>query len=509
MVLRRALDNKADPDTILDDEGSTALMFAAEYADDVAVPLLLRHDADVHRRDATGKTALNRMMASEFMQTQATDFAEDRVARILNLFQKAGADFNTRDDDGRTPLYHAATVDDIDGYRIAEMLIEHGADVNGRTNQGWTPLMVAAGVPPSYPPLRQKGVLYLFLMDKGADPEASGDDGLTPLVAAVQYGNYAMVECLRERGVAFTTPAPFSYLEPVIAAVAGDTDRVQAALATTEGRDVDVRCLCERTALIWASERGDTDVMRVLLNHGADAEARDQLGWRPLLFAILRARLDACALLIDHGADMSAPIGSEIRGMPDSYNALAWAVECNTQDPPHYRSHRAIIRLLLERDAPIPDSLAVWTAARAGSAELVTSLWERGDAVAVHEAVMAGATEVLEALLNAGGDPNDVVRVEMRPAIHSALDRGNEEVVRILLRHGARIDYADRKGKKSKGIKTALMTAAECGQMGIVRLLLEAGADPKAVDRSGERAADYAEKNGHESIAALLRDLPA
>lgn len=57
MLLHRALVNKTDSDTILGDEGSTALMFAAEYADGVAVPLLLRHGGGT-RPDGYGATTI-------------------------------------------------------------------------------------------------------------------------------------------------------------------------------------------------------------------------------------------------------------------------------------------------------------------------------------------------------------------------------------------------------------------------------------------------------------------
>ena len=61
------------------------------------------------------------------------------VDSVKSLIEK-GADVNTENDWGCTPLHYAADSGYVD---IAKLLIEHGADVNAKDSDGWTPLHYA------------------------------------------------------------------------------------------------------------------------------------------------------------------------------------------------------------------------------------------------------------------------------------------------------------------------------------------------------------------------------
>ena len=52
---------------------------------------------------------------------------------------------------------------------------------------------------------------------------------------------------------------------------------------------------------------------------------------------------------------------------------------------------------------------------------------------------------------------------------------------------------------------TPLYYAAACGHLDVVRALLNAGADKPIADNDGKKPIDYARKNGHDAIVALLR----
>jgi ankyrin repeat protein len=94
-----------------------------------------------------------------------------RVRELL----AAGADPDTPDQDGRSPLFSAVLGNSLG---VLALLLESGADPNLRDNDGWTPLHFAA----------QESVAEIarILLGRGADPNIQDNDGATPLWRAVQ-----------------------------------------------------------------------------------------------------------------------------------------------------------------------------------------------------------------------------------------------------------------------------------------------------------------------------------
>jgi len=86
------------------------------------------------------------------------------------------------------------------------------------------------------------------------------------------------------------------------AAVANAADRVRDLLA--EGHPADETDEYGVTPLMWAARYNAVHVMALLLDAGADVNARDTNNrWTALLHAIHKQHPDAVALLLEHGAD--------------------------------------------------------------------------------------------------------------------------------------------------------------------------------------------------------------
>jgi hypothetical protein len=145
----------------------------------------------------------------------------------------------------------------------------------------------------------------------------------------------------------------------------------------------------------------------------------------------------------------------------------------------------------------------------------VRLLGSRGQTL-LHDAAMAGETELTAVLIRSGADPvakereghtplyravtGDVARqllaagasvdVASGPtrgtALHQAARRGCVSVAQALLDHGAAIEARDAKKV------TPLRRAVNCRQLEIVRLLIRRGADPHAADRRGVTPLDVA-----------------
>lgn len=109
------------------------------------------HSADVNERD------------------ESPDSATRGVAK---LWIKYGADINSRDKTGWTPLHKASRFERLD---IAKLLLDHGADVDAQKQDDWTPLHHAVG--------NYYLEIVKVLLEQRARADSLNDEGRTPDVA--------------------------------------------------------------------------------------------------------------------------------------------------------------------------------------------------------------------------------------------------------------------------------------------------------------------------------------
>ncbi|GHV12216.1 hypothetical protein FACS189491_04820 [Spirochaetia bacterium] len=200
--------------------GRTPLMWAASSDNADMVRLLLGAGADITARTEDGNTAparahlgttayaiLRAAARAAGMSVDAIDaeaffeLCKSGTAKEVRAAIDAGADVNTHDRHGRTPLIFAATFNDADTVRI---ILDAGADVNSVDDGGIGPLMAAAA--------KNKSAVARLLLDAGADVNAADDDGWTPLMFAASAEVFAeitdnedMVRLLLDAGADITT----------------------------------------------------------------------------------------------------------------------------------------------------------------------------------------------------------------------------------------------------------------------------------------------------------------
>ena len=160
-IVKLLVEKGADT-TIADKMGNTVLHVAAYYPgySDLIVEFLLdQRSADVHSRNARGKTPLH--LTAETLQYEKAEM----------LLQK-GALVNAMDNEGFTPLHVA-----VRGHcppTFCQVLIERGADVNAADKKGNTVLHIAAGKP-SY----RVQYMLSFLVKHGEDATIRNKKGKT------------------------------------------------------------------------------------------------------------------------------------------------------------------------------------------------------------------------------------------------------------------------------------------------------------------------------------------
>ncbi len=170
-------------------------------------------------------------------------------------------------------------------------------------------------------------------------------------------------------------------------------------LITERPEHVNARIWQSETPLHAAAAEGHTDILSLLIDHGADLKARELSGNTPLHRAAWNARLEAGEYLLNRGADIDAR---------NQYNktALIYAT---------MEGHVEFARMLLERGTVID--------ARCDS-----------DMTALHWAAMRGKTEVARLLLEHGADVNVRDALDNTPSHWASR---YPEVVELLSVYGA------------------------------------------------------------------------
>jgi ankyrin repeat protein len=105
-------------------------------------------------------------------------------------------------------------------------------------------------------------------------------------------------------------------------------------LLIDRGADVNSRDLEGWTPLHEATWEGHLDVVRLLLEHGADVNAVDQDRWTSLHMASKKGYLEIAQLLLEHGANVDV---INVDGRTPSREAIASLHQ-------HYQRHRSLPR---------------------------------------------------------------------------------------------------------------------------------------------------------------------
>ncbi|RBR09474.1 uncharacterized protein FIESC28_09858 [Fusarium coffeatum] len=250
------------------------------------VELLLQNGAKPNTTNLSGRPVL----------AQAVKKGNIELARVL---LKYGANADTSDMSGNSLLSIAASQDRMD---MMKLLLESGTNASSSNLSGVAVLVDAVS--------KRKLDMAQLVLDHGANASAKDLVGHPVLVLALrdsklsQHDKIRVVKMLLDHGASpNVSDGTWGVAAICFAMETGSTDLVR--MMVQAGANTKKKMSSGETLLLYAIDHGRRDQAKLLLEAGADANAADKKGRTPLMQAISRRDTELIRLLKAHGADMN------------------------------------------------------------------------------------------------------------------------------------------------------------------------------------------------------------
>ncbi|KAL8933865.1 MAG: hypothetical protein Q9216_006175 [Gyalolechia sp. 2 TL-2023] len=303
---------------------------------------------------------------------------------------------------GQTRLIYGIHLAD-DEY--VKLIIARKANVDKACAKGVSPLMHAVA-------LGHESIVELLLKE-GAKVD-NPTSGWTPLHKATDAGNLAIMRLLIASGANIEAQSPLEYVQPKsetarLRALADDEPDPRAEIEPEEDH--------RWTPLLRAANKGHEAAVRLLLDFGANIEARSPSNATPLMYACQEVHFPTVDLLSMRGADIHA--ADQYGWKPLHYALVNVASRSNDAEQ--------ISHLLLSHEADVNAKCNF-------------------NKSPLHYAVEKCGLEMVLFLLNSKADMEARDIAEQTP-LHAAIACRSEPMVRLLLKQGADASAMNRGGE--------------------------------------------------------------
>lgn len=452
---------------VRDYENRTALHWAAKEGRLKTVKYLLDKGADIH---ATNQHKVSR-------SETALHYASKHVDISKILIEK-GAKINAGDRYGVTPLQYAARDGNID---VVKMLVSSGADVNIKDTY-WGHCALHRAAAKGY-----KQIVELLLAN-GADVYVRDNTYKDVLHIAVENDYHDIVKVILN----------YRYRKDALAYACMCNANMMKQYLEKYPQFIRARDYQRWTALHYATAWGDPEVVKLLLDAGADREAKTITGESPLHWAARWGKLKCVEILAAQGADINI---RDNNGMTPLHKAAS-------------KGQVEVVKYFLDQgmDVNIQDDEGespLWWAASFGKRDAANFLLQKGadmnlkdrhEISPFRESVQKGHKPIVELFLEKGADVNEKLKSGWT-ILHDAVHWADEpELVEFLISKEANINAVYRENGQ-----TPLHMAISKGNKKNVEILLSKGVDVKAKDNLGRNALRIASEEKQPEIVQLLR----
>ena len=223
------------------------------------------------------------------------------------------------------------------------------------------------------------------------------------------------------------------------------------------GVDPNLAIVSDGTTLLHeAVLQGHQDIVKMLIDLGANVNAINEYRETPIAYAAKEANWEIVKILMSHGANVDYLDQSGI-------SLLHYAAE---------QGNKEIAKILITKGANVS----------AGDYENAMT--------PLHYAAERGDREIVEMLLAHDAEVN-IVNSQGRTPLINAMEKDEQEIMKVLIAHGADINPVDEQSRNS-----ALHKVTAEGNQKLVEMLIAYGADVNAVNNYRETPLHYAANRG-------------
>jgi ankyrin repeat protein len=483
-------------------QGWTLLHWVVRCEHIEVVRLLLANGADINSRPDCATPPYIASLQSHVERLM--DSSLDEIDGIENILWNRNADMSSEESIGDeigygkesdfTPLHIAVSEGYLD---MCQMLLEHHADVRAHDDSRNTSLHLAAS--------KDHLEIARTLLKYNAEVNSWNENGSTPLLIALSGGNIDISRLLLAHNAHALVYDNKGNTPLHLAAIC----HLEVARSLLECK-ADVNALDNEglTPLQRASEgqrEGYLEIMRLLLDHGANVIVHDKRRNTPLHFAASEGHLEVAHMLLERKVNVNA--------LDDSGST-----------PLHQASHNSwrgdpyivqLVQLLLDNGADIHThdnygNIPLHFAASSGHLEVARMLLEhKADVNALNK---EGSTPLHQAFKGLRGTNPDIVRLLLdhgadanmhdksgNTLLHFATSNGDLELARILLER-----IPDVVNSQNDDGSTAFLLALARQNPDIAWLLLDHNPDVHTRDKHDYTPLHFAVRNGHLAICRIL-----